>query len=63
MVGVKTNVVTSVEVTPQNVGDYPMLAPLVKRTAARFEMKEVSADKAYLGKSNLDAIDSAGLSL
>jgi len=60
MVGVKTNVVTSVEVTSQNVGDYPMLAPLVKRTAARFEMKEVSADKAYLGKSNLDAIDSVG---
>lgn len=42
MVGVKTNVVTSVEVTPAHVADSPQLPALLTRTAARFNVAEVS---------------------
>lgn len=60
MVGTKTNVVTSIEVTGGFSADYPELAALVNRTAARFNVEKVSADKAYSGKSNLAAIKSVG---
>jgi transposase len=54
MVGVKTNIVTSVEVTDGYANDYPQFKGLVDRTAnAGFQMKEVSADKAYLGATNM----------
>ena len=53
MVGVKTNIVTSVEVSDGYANDYPFFKGLVDRTAdAGFSMKEVSADKGYLGASN-----------
>ncbi len=60
MVGVKTNVVTSVEVTASNVHDSPMLGPLLKSTASHFDISEVSADKGYLARSNVDAIGKIG---
>lgn len=60
MCGVKTNVVTSVEVTEANVNDSPMFAPLVASTAQRFALSEVSADKAYLSKANLAAVEATG---
>ena len=60
MSGVKTNIITSVKVTSQFDNDSPQLIELVKTTAENFDMKEVSADKAYLGKKNLDAIDELG---
>jgi hypothetical protein len=48
MVGVKTNIVTSVEVSDGYAHDYPFYKGLVDRTAdAGFKMKEVSADKGY----------------
>ena len=54
MVGVKTNIVTSVHVTDGYAHDYPFFKGLVDRTAdAGFQMKEVSADKGYLGASNM----------
>jgi transposase len=54
MVGVKTNIVTSVEVTDGYAPDYPFFKGLLDRTAnAGFSMKEVSADKGYLGASNM----------
>lgn len=54
MVGVKTNIVTSVEVSDGYAHDYPFFKGLVDRTAdAGFQMKEVSADKGYLGASNM----------
>src|SRR5947209_4921698 len=50
MTGVKTNIVTSVEVSDGHANDYPFYKPLVDKTAqSGFQMKEVSADKAYLG--------------
>jgi transposase len=36
------------------------LPPLVKQTAENFEVKEVSADKAYLSHFNTDAIEGFG---
>lgn len=60
MVGTTTNVVTAVEVTPSNVHDSPMLAPLVESTAQRFDISEISADKAYSGKKNLHLIQAVG---
>ena len=60
MIGVKTNVVTSVEVTPAYGADSPQLPRLLTPTAARFRVAEVSADKAYLGHANLTAIDAVG---
>src|SRR6266478_3151064 len=48
MCGVKTNVVTSVEITESNANDCPQFKGLVDATARNFVMSEVSADKAYL---------------
>lgn len=59
-VGTVTNVVTSVRVTEGNVNDCPELPGLVKATDRRFDVKEVEADKAYLSRANLDAIEAVG---
>ena len=58
--GTQTNIVTSVEITPSNVHDSPMLPGLLDNTAERFTMAEVSADKAYLSDANLGHIESHG---
>lgn len=54
--GVKTNVVTAVEVTDHHAGDSPQFKPLIERTAKGFLMNQVSADKAYLSEGNLKAV-------
>ena len=53
LTGVKTNIVTSIEVTPSNVHDSTMFRPLLDRAAQQFKLEEVSADKAYLSDPNL----------
>jgi hypothetical protein len=54
MCGVKTNIVTSVQVTDGDAHDYSFFKPLVDSTAkSGFQMKEVSADKGYLGATNM----------
>lgn len=54
MCGVKTNVVISVEVSDGYAHDYHYYKGLVDRTAdSGFKMREVSADKAYLGADNM----------
>ncbi len=55
--GTKTNIITSVEITPSNIHDSPMLPALLDSTAKRFTMAEVSADKAYLSDANLRYIE------
>jgi transposase len=54
--GVKTHIVTSVEATPTETADAPQFVPLVKATAKTFDINEVSADKAYSSKRNLNAV-------
>jgi transposase len=56
MCGVKTNVVTSIEITDQHSGDCPQFKGLVDATARNFTMNEVSADKAYLSSDNLQTV-------
>jgi transposase len=52
--GVKTNIVTAVQVTDGYAHDYTYFKGLVDKTAqSGFTMKEVSADKGYLGASNM----------
>src|SRR6266851_1448425 len=54
MCGVKTNIVTSVEISDGYANDYNFYKPLLETTAANgFMLKEVSADKAYLSGENL----------
>ena len=54
MCGVKTNIVTSVEISDGYAHEYHFFKGLVARTGeSGFNMKEVSADKAYLGGENL----------
>jgi transposase len=59
-VGVTTNVFTAVRVTVSTANDGPELPALVATTKASFTVDEVSADKAYLSRTNLDAIEAAG---
>ncbi len=51
--GVKTNVVTAVEITEKYKSDTHHFKPLVKATARNFRMREVSADKAYSSNANM----------
>ena len=60
MTGVRTNIVTAVEVTSSRVNDTIRFKPLVQTTAENFPVDEVSADKAYLSKSNLDHVEKFG---
>lgn len=60
MVGVRTNIVTSVEATPGNINDYPILPELLGSTTRGFDVARVCADKGYSGRSNLEAIRAAG---
>jgi len=55
--GVKTNVITAIEIGEQQANDSPFLKPLVETTAKAFTISEVSADKAYSSTTNLKTID------
>jgi transposase len=60
-VGTLTNAIVAVEATESTVGDPTMLEPLLRASVQRgFDVREVSADKAYLSNSNLTAIEAVG---
>lgn len=56
MCGVKTNVVTAVEIHEPTAHDAPLLPALVDATAANFNIREVSADKGYSSRENHNVI-------
>jgi transposase len=58
--GVKTNVVTAVEIHSRQSADINEFAPLVNATAKGFKINEVSGDKAYGSRANLELVDSLG---
>jgi transposase len=60
MCGVKTNIVTAVEIHGQHAADTKILPALATATAQNFTMAEVSADKGYSSKSNTELIASLG---
>ena len=51
--GVKTNIVTSVEISGRHDHDTNFFKSLVDATASNFDMAEISADKAYSSRDNL----------
>jgi transposase len=57
--GVTTHIVTSVELSSARMHDSPYFKTLIEQTAkAGFTMKEISADKGYISKDNLQtAVD------
>jgi transposase len=56
MCGIKTNIVTAVEVTHAHAGDSPQFAPLVETTSQGFPIQSVAADKAYSADKNLKLV-------
>jgi transposase len=57
MTGVKTNVVTAVEIHDRDAADSPQFKPLLATTAKNFTVKEVPADKAYSSVENVAAVE------
>ncbi len=58
--GVKTNIITSAELTSSAEHDAKFLPQLVNKTSENFDVKEVSADKGYSSKENLRTINEVG---
>jgi transposase len=60
-VGVKTNVITAVEIKGRDTNDCPLLPDLVRTTALNgFTIKEVSGDKGYLSAENVETVAALG---
>ena len=60
MCGVKTNIVTAVEIHGRNTNDSKLLPALMNATAQNFQVAEVSADKGYASRENANAIEQIG---
>jgi transposase len=60
MTGVRTNIVTAVEVSGWRSNDTKYFRPLLATTAENFDPREVSADKAYSSNANLATVDDLG---
>ena len=58
--GVKTNIITSVEVTDGHIHDSIMFPDLLHNTAKYFDIKEVTADKGYSSRANLGLVSGIG---
>jgi transposase len=58
-VGTVTHAITGVKVTPE--ADCPQLPSLLSQTMKNFMVRELSADKAYSSKKNLEALESFGV--
>ncbi len=54
--GIKTNIITAIEVTPGYYADSPQFSELIKITSKTFKIREVSADKAYSSRKNLQTV-------
>ncbi len=60
MIGVKTGIITALEVEDKSSGDSPRLQPLMHKTAQQFKINDLCADMAYLSEGNLQAITDIG---
>jgi transposase len=60
MCGVKTNIVTAVEIEGQHASDAKLLPALVAITSENFHMAEVSADKGYASRENSEIVAHIG---
>lgn len=60
MCGVKTNIITAVEVSPDKEHESLYFRGLLRQTAKNFKIAEVLADKGYSSKPNLEAVKRIG---
>ena len=60
MCGVKTNIVTAIEIGGRYAHDNPFFPTMVQTTAKNFQIAEVSADKGYASIESADAVTQAG---
>lgn len=60
MVGVKTNAIVAAEVTDWRKRDSPYFQPLLTATAKHFDVREVSAYKAYPSRADVRAAEDLG---
>ena len=60
MTGVTTNIITAIEATPEQSSDSRQFPYLVTETAKRFDVREVSADKAYSARGSIHAAVAVG---
>lgn len=58
--GVKTNIITGCEITEGDCHDSTQLSNLVEQTAKNFKVGEISCDKAYSSRENLELIANVG---
>ncbi|MFH1332841.1 MAG: transposase [archaeon] len=58
--GVNTNIITAVTITKGHSGDSPEFGGLVKTTSRIYDIREMSADKAYSSRKNLQIVSDAG---
>ena len=58
--GVRTNVITAVNITKGCDADSPQFKSLVQQTNRFFDVREVSADKAYSSRANLKTVSDIG---
>lgn len=58
--GIKTNIVTAAEIAGRDAHDSPQFGPLFEATRSRFDIREVSADAAYLSHANMEMVGDAG---
>lgn len=59
-IGTKTKIITDVVITEENAADTKQFKALVRNTAKNFNVVEVSADKAYSGRENLEIVKGVG---
>jgi len=60
LVGTKTNVVAAATVTDRDAHDSPQFIPLLETGKRTFTMAEVSADKGYISRANVEAVAAMG---
>jgi len=58
--GVLSNIITAIEITPGYYADSPQFKDLVKITSQTFKIREISADKAYSARKNLQVVTELG---
>ena len=58
--GVRTNIITDVEISGWSSHDTNYFIPLLDRTTQNFDVEEILADKAYLSRANMEFAASKG---
>jgi transposase len=58
--GVKTNIISAVNITSEFDNDSPEFESLLNKTNENFSIEEFSADKAYLSRKNLNLVNNLG---